>query len=284
MIRFWIIVVLCAPCLVALDTSKLKQQGHVNDFAHEMGTASHKSLEQYCVQLEQKTGAQLVLVFVTSLDDEPIQSAAGKLFREWSLGSKNANQGILLLFAVQDKQEGAQVGSGLEPILDADFVASILSGIRVAVQENDYNQPLLAAAQKIGERIAKEKGITLDPPKSTKSKSGWFSPIAIVLYVCIAAFIAGLISIVPSFMRVAVPTAKSPTTWLTVLIMVLLAVLLNVAPDAVEAVLPYALANFLETAWPLLVVAVLFVLLSTRGHPLDYLLAPFRGTRGKRHR
>ncbi len=283
MIRFWIVAAFCVQYLLALDTSKLKQQGHVNDFPHEMGTASRKALEQYCIQLEQKTGVQLVIVFVTGLDDEPVQSAASKLFREWGVGSKNANQGVLLLLAVQDKQEDAQVSPGLEPILPADFVAGVLSGFRAALQKTDYNQPLLAAAQKIGERIAKEKGVTLDPPKSN-SKGGWFSPIAILLYVCAAAFIAGLISIIPGFMKVAVPTAKSPTTWLTILILVLLAILFNVWPDAVESVLPYTLASFIESAWPLLVVAILLVLLSTRGHPLDYLLAPFRETRGKRHR
>jgi uncharacterized membrane protein YgcG len=282
MTRFWIVAVFCMSCLTALDTSKLKQQGHVNDFPHEMGTTSRKALEQYCLQLEQKTGVQLVIVFVTSLDDEPIQSAAGKLFREWGIGSKNANQGILLLFAVQDKQEGAQVSSGLEPILPADFVPGVLGDVRLALQKTDYNQPLLAAAQKIGERIAKEKSVTLDPPRS-KSKGGWFSPIAILLYVCAAAFLAGLISIIPGFLKIAVPTAKSPTTWLTILILVLLAILFNVAPDAVESVLPSNLASFIESAWPLLVAAVLLVLLSTRGHPLDYLLAPFRGKRGKRH-
>jgi uncharacterized membrane protein YgcG len=285
MARLWIVAALCIPSLMALDTSKLKQQGHVNDFAHEMGTKSRGVLEQYCAQLEQKSGVQLVIVFVTWLDDEPIQSAASKLFREWGVGSKNANQGMLLLFAVQEKQEGAQVGSGLESILPAAFVAGVLSDIRLALQKSDYNQPLLAAAQKIGERIAKEKGVTLDPPASAKSKGGWFSPIAIMLYICIAAFVAGLISIIPSFMKVAVPTAKSPTTWLTIIVLVLLAVLFNVMPDAVESVLPSTFSSFLESAWPLLVVGVFFLLLATRGHPLDYLLAPFRAmSRGKRHR
>src|SRR5437879_8676952 len=126
MIRFWIVAVFCMSCLLALDTSKLKQQGHVNDFPHEMGTASRKALEQYCLQLEQKTGVQLVIVFVTSLDDEPIQSAASKLFREWGVGSKNANQGVLLLLDVQDKQEGAQVSTGLEAILSDYFVVAVV--------------------------------------------------------------------------------------------------------------------------------------------------------------
>jgi len=43
--------------------------------------------KKYCVQVEQKTGVQLVIVLVHSLDDEPAQTVAGKLFREWGLGT-----------------------------------------------------------------------------------------------------------------------------------------------------------------------------------------------------
>ena len=267
--RFWIAIALCATGLLALDTSKLKQRGHVNDFASEMGTSSHNVLEKYCVQVEQKTGVQLVIVLVKSLDDEPAQSAAGKLFREWGLGTA-----ILLLFAVNDKQEGA---AGLEP----DFVAGVLNDLRPTLQKDDYNRPLLTAAQKIGEHIANAKGVTLEPPKSTKS-GGWFSPIAILLYVCAAAFIAGLVSIIPSFMKIAVPTAKSPTTWLTIVVLVLLVILFNIVGyEGAQRVLPSTLVSFVESAWPLLLVAVFFVLLGTRGHPIDYVLGGFRG---RRHR
>jgi uncharacterized membrane protein YgcG len=284
MVRFWIVVVFCIPCLVALDTSKLKQQGHVNDFPHEMGTSSRGLLEQYCVQTEQKTGAQLLIVLVNSLDDEPIQSAAGKLFREWGVESKNADQGVLLLFAIQDKQEGAHVGTGLEPVLSADFVAGALGETRLALQNDDYNRPLLALAQKIGERIAKTKGVSLDPPKV--KKSGWFSPIAILLYICIAAFIAGLLSIIPAFVKLAVPTAKSPTTWLTIVLSVLLVILFNfIGHDAAQRVLPSGLVNFFESAWPMLALVLVFILLGSKGHPWDYFVgAVFGNSRGKRRR
>jgi uncharacterized membrane protein YgcG len=284
LIRFCIVVAWCVPCVVALDTSKLKQQGHVNDFAHEMGTSSRGRLEQYCVQTEQKTGVQLAIVLVNSLDDEPIRDAASKLFREWGVGSKNADQTVLLLFAVQDKQEGAQVGSGLESILPADFIAGALARTRLALQDNDYNQPLLALAQKIGERIAKAKGVSLDPPKS--NKSGWFSPIAILLYICIAAFIAGLLSIVPAFMKLAAPTAKSPTTWLTIVLSVLLVILFNfIGHDAAQRVLPSGLLNFFESAWPMLALVLVFILLGSKGHPWDYFVGAVSGrSRGKHHR
>jgi len=274
MVRFWIGIALCIPCLVALDTSKLKQQGHVNDFAHEMGTSSRGRLEQYCVQVEQKTGVRLTIVLVSSLDDEPIQSAASKLFREWGVGS------ILLLVAVEDKQQGAEVGPGLEQILPADFTAGVLNNLRSALRKGDYNLPLLAAAQKIGERIAQAKGVTLDPPKP--AKSGWFGPIAILLYVCIAAFIAGLVATVPVFMKLAVPTAKSPTTWLTIVLSVVLVIFFNLlGHDAAQRVLPSGLVNFFESAWPMLALVLLFILLGSKGHPWDYLVG---GTRRRSRR
>jgi uncharacterized membrane protein YgcG len=267
--RFWIVAALCATGLFALDTTKLKQRGHVNDFASEMGTSSHKVLEKYCVQLEQKTGVQLAVVLVHSLDDEPVQSAAAKLFREWGLST-----GVLLLFAVDDHQDGA---AGLE----LEFVGSVLRDIRPALGKDNYNQALLTAAQKIGEHIASAKGVTLEPPKPTKS-GGWFSPIAILLYVCIAAFIGGLVSIIPSFMKVVVPTAKSPTTWLTIVVVVVLVILFNIVGyDGMQRALPSTLVSFVDSAWPWLLLAVFFVLLGTKGHPIDYLLGGFRG---KRHR
>lgn len=278
--RFCIVLACCVPYLTALDTSKLKQQGHVNDFAHEMGTSSRGLLDQYCVQTEQKTGSQLVIVLVSSLDDEPIQTAVSKLFREWGVGSRNADQSVLLLLAVQDKQEGSQVGPGLESILPADFTAGVLTDLHTALGRGDYNQPLLAAAQKIGERIAKAKGVTLDPPKP--NKSGWFSPIAILLYICIAAFFVGLLSIVPAFMKLAVPTAKSPTTWLTIVLSILLVILFNIiGHDAAQRVLPSGLVNFFESAWPMLALVLLFILLGSRGHPWDYLVG---GTRRRSRR
>jgi uncharacterized membrane protein YgcG len=268
--RFWIVAALCATGLLALDTSKLNQRGHVNDFASEMGTSSRNSLEKYSVQLEQKTGTRLVIVLVHSLDGESVENAAAKLFREWGIGS-----GMLLLFAVDDTQEGA---AGSEP----DFVARVLHEIHPLLRKDNYNQPLLAAAQKIGLHVANAKGVTLDPPKSTKS-NGWFGPAAILLYICIAAFIAGLASIIPGFMKIAVPTMKSPTTWLTVIVLGLLAILFNfVGYEDAQTFLPSALVNFVESAWPLLVVIVFMILLATRGHPVEYVVEGFRGKR--RHR
>ena len=49
---------LAAVSASALDTSKLKPTGFVNDFAHVLDSASAATLEAYCGNLERATGAQ----------------------------------------------------------------------------------------------------------------------------------------------------------------------------------------------------------------------------------
>jgi len=83
-------------------------------------------------------------------------------------------------------------------------------------------------------------------------------------------------------MKLAVPTAKSPTTWLTIVLSVLLVILFNIiGHDAAQRVLPSGLVNFFESAWPMLALVLVFILLGSRGHPWDYLVG---GTRRRSRR
>jgi uncharacterized membrane protein YgcG len=54
---------------VALDTSKLKPTGYVNDFAHAIDARSAAELEAYCGNVERATGTQFAIVTVDSLED-----------------------------------------------------------------------------------------------------------------------------------------------------------------------------------------------------------------------
>jgi uncharacterized protein len=152
---------LFAPALFGIDTSKLKPSGYVNDFAHALDAGSAQRLEAYCANLERVTGAQMAIVTVDSLDGEPIDDVANRLFREWGIGKKGKDEGILLLFAVRDRQDRAEVGYGLEPIVPDGSAGGVLRGIRPILQQGNYGGALFAAAQQIGSRIAQSKGVDL---------------------------------------------------------------------------------------------------------------------------
>jgi uncharacterized protein len=151
----------------SLDTSKLKPTGYVNDFAHVLDAGGAQSLEAYCANLERVTGVQMAIVLVPALDDEPIEDAANRLYREWGIGKKGKDEGILLMLSMKEHKSRAEVGYGVEPIISDGAAGGILRAISPILRQGNYAGGLLAAAEQIGNTIAQSKGVELggaEPP------------------------------------------------------------------------------------------------------------------------
>lgn len=162
---------LAASALFALDTSKLKPTGYVNDFAHVLDPVASQRLELYAANLERATGAQMAIVLVKSLDGEPVDDVANRLYREWGIGKKGKDEGILILIAVEDHKDRAEVGYGLEPIIPDGYAGSVLRGVRPILRQGNYGGALLAAAQQYGQRIAEEKGVSLGQGRPMRDRT-----------------------------------------------------------------------------------------------------------------
>ena len=156
------VVVLCAiaASLPALDLKSLKPQGYVSDFGHVLDPGSRAQLEAYCGRIEQTTGVQMALVTIPSLDGNPIEDVSNDLFRQWGVGKKGKDEGIMLLLAVQDHKDRIEVGYGLEPILPDGFDGGILRNIRPLLRQGDYGHAMMAAAAQMGAEIDRAKNIT----------------------------------------------------------------------------------------------------------------------------
>jgi len=163
-----LVAVLAASALFGLDTSKLKPTGYVNDFAHVLDPAGKQRLEAYCANLERATGAQMAIVLVDTLDGDPVEDVANKLYREWGIGKKGKDEGILIFLAVKDHKDRAEVGYGLEPVIPDGYAGSVLRNLRPILRQGNYAGALLAAAQEYGQRIAQEKGVDLGPAQTAR--------------------------------------------------------------------------------------------------------------------
>ena len=159
--RLLALAALLASAAFGLDTSKLKPTGYVNDFAHALDAGSRQRLEAYCANVERTTGVQIAIVLVDSLEDDPIEDVANRLYREWGIGKKGKDEGILLLLAVKDHKQRAEIGYGLEPIVPDGYAGGVLRGIRPILRQGNYGGALLAAAQQIGSHIGQAKGVDL---------------------------------------------------------------------------------------------------------------------------
>lgn len=117
-LRLLCVAVILAVALPVLGKSAYPEPtGHVNDFAHLLSTTSQQNLENLLTELQQKTGAQIAVVTVPTLNDIPIEDYASDLFKAWGIGEKGKENGLLFLIAPNERKVRFEVGYGLESIL-----------------------------------------------------------------------------------------------------------------------------------------------------------------------
>ena len=121
-----IVVALCAS-LTALAAHPPELTGRIVDQADIIPAATRSTIEPKLADLETKSGIQLVVATVNSLNGEEIEPYANELFRSWKLGEKTKNNGVLLLVAPKEKRVRIEVGYGLEGTLTDALSTVIIS-------------------------------------------------------------------------------------------------------------------------------------------------------------
>jgi uncharacterized protein len=113
--------------------------GRIVDQANVIPPAKRIDLDLKLAELEMKSGIQLVVATVSSLDGEEIEPYANELFRTWKLGQKDKNNGVLLLVAPKERRVRIEVGYGLEGTLtDALSKVIITNAIAPRFKAGDY--------------------------------------------------------------------------------------------------------------------------------------------------
>jgi len=105
--------------------------GRVVDEANVLSAAERGRLAPKLAELEEKSGIQLVVATVNSLQGEEIEPYANELFRTWKLGEKAKNNGVLLLVAPKERRVRIEVGYGLEGTL-TDALSKIIIANAIA--------------------------------------------------------------------------------------------------------------------------------------------------------
>jgi uncharacterized protein len=99
--------------------------GRIVDQANVLPAATRGALDTKLADLENKSGIQLVVATVASLEDNDVETYANQLFRAWKLGEKPKNNGVLLLVAPKERKVRIEVGYGLEGVL-TDALSNVI--------------------------------------------------------------------------------------------------------------------------------------------------------------
>lgn len=174
--------------------------GFVNDFADVIPGDIRAKLAAIAAELEQKTGAEIVVVTVRTTGNIDIHGYSVELFTRWGIGKKGQDNGLLVIAAIDDRQMWIKTGYGLEETIPDAVASQVYRNIlRPSFIKGEYGQGLLATVQVLAERIAGHAGVKLTsldglPPvpqdEVSRKSTSPFVPLAFAFGVFILLIVA----------------------------------------------------------------------------------------------
>lgn len=177
--------------------------GRITDNAQLLTSETRKALSESLKAHEVRTTNQIAILTLPSLGGESIEDFAVKVFKEWKLGRKGKDNGILIVVAPNDRRMRIEVGYGLEGIMTDLMAGRIVQNIMTPKFKNgDYNGGIADGAKAVidlleGRKLqeiadAGDKG-------GTSENSGFFNAqgpdMSIIERILIGAFVFGIIGL-----------------------------------------------------------------------------------------
>ena len=158
-----ILSILLSVSAFAINLPEPTSNFFVNDFADVIDDEVEDELQAIGASLYSETTAQVVVVTVDSLDGYDVSEYALELGREWGVGSEDADNGVVLLLSVNDRQVTIQVGYGLEGCLSDGKTGGILDTYAIPyLKDDNFSLGLENAYKAIANVVCVEYGIELD--------------------------------------------------------------------------------------------------------------------------
>lgn len=165
----------------------------VNDFTQTLTADQIATLERKLVAYDDSTSNQIAIVIVATTDDYAPVDYATKLGREWGVGNKKTNNGVIILVAKNDRAVFIAPGYGLEGALP-DITANqiVQNEILPNFKTDDFYRGLDLGTNAIMKAAAGE----YKPPAgygSTRSrkKSGGGSILGAIIFIFVIIMLIG---------------------------------------------------------------------------------------------
>ncbi len=135
---------------------------YVEDYANVVNASHERSLNGTLQELEQKTGAQYIILTVETTGGLPIEQFSIELAEKWKLGQKGKDNGMIFVLSKNDRKWRFEVGYGLEGFITDQFCGRVGRDVLVLyLRKGNYSEGIYQANLRIIQKIASESGVNL---------------------------------------------------------------------------------------------------------------------------
>jgi uncharacterized protein len=149
--------------------------------------------------INKATTRQFIVATIPDLQGYDIQDYGYQLGRAWGIGQKDANNGIILLVAPNERKVRIEVGYGLEPIMTDGLSSQIINDTIIPkFKAGDMAGGIVAGAQAIAQQMklpleaaeqrAQQSQAKVSQTAQRQHKSGGF-PIGLIFWGIILLFV-----------------------------------------------------------------------------------------------
>lgn len=189
---------------VSAEIPDYTKEFYVNDFADVISEENEDYILQNSEVLADKIRAQVVVATVKSLDGRPIDDYAVEMFRQWSIGSKPENTGVLILLAPNEREIKIEVGYGLEGKINDSKAGRLIDEYAIPCFKNDdwdggicalYSAVLSEVYSEYGLEMPQEVSNRVSDYNETRDNSH-MSTIMSIIIVAIIILFGGVLPVV----------------------------------------------------------------------------------------
>ena len=125
-------------------------KGPVSDYGDFLSPSAEQALIKKLQAHENATGNQVVVATLPDLQGYPIEQYGYQLAREWGIGQKDKDNGVVLIVARAERKIRIEVGYGLEGVLTDAISANIIhTVIEPAFKRGRFEQGIVAGTTAI---------------------------------------------------------------------------------------------------------------------------------------
>jgi uncharacterized protein len=159
----------------------------VNDFAGILLGDEAQTLENKLIAYNDSTSTQIAVVTVKTVGDYDVAEVALKILRDWGVGTKAKNNGVVMLVAVDDRKIRIETGTGMEGVIPDAIANRIIDEvIAPRFKEGHYYQGIDDGVDRLIEAAGGEyKNI----PKSGSKSSGYIALVCFLIFAVLISII-----------------------------------------------------------------------------------------------